>query len=112
MKSNNLELIIVKIIADLGKGTYESEEVFSQEKITVILPGKMRMQGAKLLIGSEVYVVINSLHKEMKRGRFVPTFRDPMSDDNTTTPLQKQKMELDSKYKARFGEDKIRRGLA
>ena len=33
MSSNNLELRIVKITEDLGKGVYLSEDVFSQEKL-------------------------------------------------------------------------------
>ena len=111
MSSNNLELRIVKITEDLGKGVYLSEDVFSQEKITVILSGKLRMTYIKLIIESEVYVEINSLNRENIRGRYILTFRDAMNDDNTIKThldnLCEQKVVLDAKYIKRFGANKF-----
>lgn len=106
MSSNNLELRIVKITENLGKGIYASEDVFTQEKITIILSGKLRMNYIKLPKESLIYAEIRYVDNNA-RGRYIPTFRDPMSDDNNVTPLQKQKNVLDAQFIERFGVDKL-----
>ena len=96
----------MKIIEDLGAGKYFSEDVFSREKIMVILSGKQRMNYVQLPIESLIYAEIGYIENNA-RGRYIHTFRDAMSDDNTLTPLQKQKRVLNAQFIERFGADKL-----
>ncbi|MCG8329745.1 MAG: hypothetical protein MI974_18765 [Chitinophagales bacterium] len=107
MGLNKVELRIVKITEDLGKGSYVSEDVFSQERIVIILPGKLRMNYFKLPIESVIYAAVGYLDEKNVRGRYIYTWRDPMREDNTKTPLEKQRKELDAKYIELYGTDKF-----
>lgn len=104
MNPNKFELRIVKIIEDLGKGKYVSEDVFSEEKIMVTLSGKQIMNYVQLPLESLIYAEIGYVENNAPRGRYIHTFRDAMSDDNTLTPLQKQKRILDAQFIERFGK--------
>ncbi len=87
MDSISKELRIVKITEDLGQGKYISEDVFSQEKIGVILLGKERMY-FKLHIEAEIYVLL--INSDKGNARFINKWKDPMSFDNAQMSLEKQ----------------------
>ena len=107
MSSNKAGLRIVKITEDLGKGNYISEDVFSQEKIQIVLSGKQRMNFHKLPIESVIYAAVGYVDENNTRGRYIHTWRDPMRMDNAETPLEKQRKVLDAKYIEVYGADKF-----
>lgn len=104
---NKVELRIVKIIEESGKGDYISEDVFSQEQIKIILPGKQRMNYFRLPLESVIYAAVSYLDENNAQGRYIYTWRDPMRIDNTETPLEKQRKVLDAKYIEIYGADKF-----
>ncbi|MFK7936450.1 MAG: hypothetical protein AB8G22_23245 [Saprospiraceae bacterium] len=109
MNKNDFELRIVKIKADLGRGVFGTEDVFTEEKITLTLSSKQRMNYIRLPIGALFYAEIAYIDKEA-RGRYVPTFRDAMSDHPSTrlTYLYEQKKILDAQFIKRFGADEMK----
>lgn len=104
MNINNLELRIVEIKEDLGEGKFISVDVFTQEKISIKLSAKQRMN-FKLPIESVIYVSI--WNSDKNNARYIYTWRDPMRLNNTETILEKQRKELDAKYIACYGADKF-----
>jgi len=107
MSSNKVELRIVKITGEVGKGIYISEDVFSQERIEIILPGKQRMNFFQLPVESMIYAAVGYSDKNNARGRYIHTWRDPMRMDNTETSLEKERKVLDAKFKEIYGVDKF-----
>ena len=107
MSSNKVELRIVKITEELGKGNYSSEDVFSKEQVQIVLSGKQRMNFQKLPIESLIYTAVAYLDENNARGRYIHTWRDPMRMDNTETPLEKQRKALDAKFIEAYGADKF-----
>jgi len=84
---------------------YSAEDVFTQERIAVVLSGKQRMNYIQLPIESLIYVEIGYTYNR-GRGLYIHTFRDAMSNDLLTSLLE-QKRVLDAQFIDRFGEDKL-----
>jgi len=107
MTSSTLELRLVKIKEDLGRGIYASEDVFSQERIEVSISGKLRMNYIKLPIESVIYIVTiwRDSDKYIARGRYVSSWRDLDRYYNTGSLHKKQRQDLDAQYKERYGTD-------
>ena len=59
----------------------------------------------KLPIGAIIYVAVGS--SGLDNARYIPTWRNPFRLDNTETFLEKQRKELDVKYKELYGVDKF-----
>lgn len=104
MDFDNIELKIVKITKDLGHAKYLSEDVFSKEEIGVKLSGKQRLL-PKLPLEAVIYVSI--INSDRDNARYIHTWRNPFRLDNTETPLEKQRKELDAQYIALYGIDKF-----
>jgi predicted ATP-dependent endonuclease of OLD family len=96
------ELRIVKIKEDLGEGTYLSEDVFNKEELRIILSGKLRMNYYSIPVDKVVYACI--VDSDTKNARYIYTWRDAMSLDNTETRLDKQRKILDAKFIELYGK--------
>ncbi len=101
-------LRIVKVIKKLAEGKYLSENVFSKEEIGIKFTGKQRMH-FKLPIGAIIYVAVGT--PGIDNARYIPSWRDPFRLDNKETFLEKQRKELDLKYKEIYGMDKFNQML-
>ncbi|MEM7371928.1 MAG: hypothetical protein AAF587_25155 [Bacteroidota bacterium] len=104
MNINTPELRIAEIITELGRGQYIAEDVFTQERIGVTFSGKQRLT-LSLPMHAVVYIAISNSDKE--NARYIHTWRNPMREDNTKTPLEKQKQGIDARYIEHFGMDKF-----
>lgn len=97
------ELRIVKIKENLGEGIYLSEDVFNKEEVRISLSGKLRMNYYSIPVNMVVYACVINLDRE--KGRYIYTWRDAMSLDNTETILDKQRKILDAQFIELFGKD-------
>jgi len=104
MNNQRPGLRIVKVIDELEQGKFLSENVFAKEKISIKFTGKQRMN-FKLPKGAIIYVAIGS--QGLDNARYIPSWRNPFRLDNKETFLEKQRKDLDAKYKEIYGLDKF-----
>lgn len=90
MSQTIIDLKIVKVKENLGKGEYLAQDVFSQEKITIKLTGKQRMNYSKLGINTDVYISVQN--SDFDNAKFI------IWKYNTNVSIEKQKKELESRY--------------
>ncbi len=93
------QLRLTKVIRELDKGQYLTEDVLTKEEIVVKLSGKQRMH-FRLPIEAVIYAETVD-----DKGRFIPTWRDPFRMDNTPTHAEQQRQALDDEYIKVYGMD-------
>lgn len=94
MKSKE-ELRIVAVISNLGLGKYLSEDVFTQEMITIKLRGKQRIHLTENITGKIIYVALNEFDDNY--ARYIYSWRDLYLLSNDSD-LVTQKQVVDTKF--------------